>query len=123
MNYDLRKIFIKNLWRWKCGLSELSTTKRILTYEELEKSEWSDEFIQLMRNRLILGAFRYGLFRPGEGPTKDNIKAAHKRLDLYVETGNLEYLVDASNFALAEYVESNHPKKHFHAVDDGEHAK
>jgi len=29
-------------------------------YESLKASEWSSEFEQLMRNRLIMGRFRYG---------------------------------------------------------------
>ena len=35
--------------------------KRVAPLESLRSSEWSREFEELMRNRLLMGAFRYGL--------------------------------------------------------------
>lgn len=66
-----------------------------------------------MRNRMIQGAFRYGpLGSPGK-PQWDRIEYAGRKLQLYKETGNCEYLVDVANLMLLEFVEGYHPNKHF----------
>lgn len=88
-----------------------------MRYENLVDSEWSAEFEALMRNRLIMGALRYGLISDpakvkNREPSGPNIRA---RLELYEATGNTEWLVDIANLALLEFVEGNHPLKHFHA--------
>jgi len=90
-------------------------------YENLHISEWSNKFEKLMRNRLIMGAIRYGkLGEPGK-PNYDRIESIIKRAKKFNETGNTEFLVDIANLALVEFVEGRHPKKHFKAIDDGEH--
>lgn len=90
-------------------------------YDSLRNSEWSADFEDRMRNRLIMGALRYGLIgKPGK-PKYDRIKSIIKRLDIYRTTGNLETLVDVANLCLLEYVEGVHPLRHFHAEDDKNH--
>lgn len=44
------QFFIKNLWRDLAGLAE---EKWKLDTKNIEQTEWSKEFEQLMRNRLI----------------------------------------------------------------------
>ena len=90
---------------------------------ELRESEWSPEFEKLMRNRLLVGRFRYGKIDRTHSTNYDRIGSALKRLHTYRETGNLEYLVDAANLCLMEYEHSDHPNKHFDAADDGEHVE
>jgi hypothetical protein len=91
--------------------------------EDLQRSEWSSDFERLMRNRLLMGALRYGpLRRPGK-PQYDRVGSMLKRLHRYRDTGNLEYLVDVANLCLCEFVEGQHPNRHFHALDDSEHVK
>ena len=120
MSTELRP-FLDNLWRWKNGQSELDfTAVEVLEVGNLEKSEWSETFEQLMRNRLIIGAFRYGRAHT-EKPKYDRISSAIKRLKKYTESGNTEYLVDVANLCLLEFEEGTHFKKHFAAIDDGEH--
>jgi hypothetical protein len=85
--------------------------------------QWSPRFEQLMRNRLVMGAFRYGLLGDPNKPQYDRVKEIHRRIDKYVETGNLELLVDVANMALMEFEEGTRPKRHLNAVDDGEHAE
>ena len=89
------------------------------SYPAMKLSEWSSEFEQLMRNRLIVGALRYGPMkapRP-QGHTVKLIGMILDRLEGYDVTGNLEMLVDIANLALIEFVHSDHPTKHFKAVD------
>lgn len=91
------------------------------TLRELEQSEWSPMFEQLMRNRLIMGALRYGKLRAPGKRSYNRVASMMNRLRLYDETGNLEFLVDVANLCLCEFEESTHPKKHFHALDDKHH--
>lgn len=88
---------------------------------ELRKSEWNAHFETLMRNRLIMGAFRYGLFHSEEKGAYDCVGSMYRRILRYHETGNLEYLVDVANLAMIEFTEGRHPNRHFAAIDDGEH--
>ena len=94
-----------------------------MSFEELQKSEWSSLFEQLMRNRLIMGAYRYGRMQSAGKPQYDRVRAIREHLHGYAETGNLEHLVDVANLALVEFVEGDHPQRNFHSVDDGAHAQ
>jgi hypothetical protein len=88
---------------------------------ELERTEWCEEFERLQRNRLIIGALRYGrLGAPGK-PQWDRVPDMIRRLEAYQADGNLEHLVDVANLAMAAFVEDRHPERHFAAADDGQH--
>lgn len=79
-----------------------------------------------MRNRLIIGAFRYGRNFQGESsdkPQYDRVGRILRYCEQYQKTGNLEILVDIANTAMLEFGEGNHPDAHFSAIDDGEHTK
>lgn len=112
--------FFQEAWRWAVGLPE-SHNVAMPSLDELRKSEWSPEFEQLMRNRLIIGAFRYGRFGTPR-PQYDRMASITKRAGLYATDGNLEHLVDIANLALVEFVEGRHPLRHFAAQDDVIHA-
>lgn len=99
----------------KAGLSE--PVRARYRIEDLQHSEWSSEFERLMRNRLVMGALRYGILGAPGKPTYDRIASMEKRLKLYRESGNLEYLVDVANLCLCEFVEGTHPNRHFHSTD------
>lgn len=87
-----------------------------LTLDDLEASEWSPRFEQLMRNRLVMGALRYGKIRASGKPPYDRIAGATKRLRQYQSTGNLECLVDIANMMLWEFEEGHHPKRHWNDI-------
>lgn len=86
-------------------------------------SEWSSDFEQLMRNRLLMGRFRYGRMDRTDQRNYDRIGSAISRLEKYKETGNQEFLVDSANLCLMEFEHGSHPNKHFDAIDDGEHVE
>lgn len=92
------------------------------SFEQLRKSEWCPKFEKLMRNRLIMGYYRYGPFGTQNRTTDEVVGAIIKRSREYLLTGNDELLVDIANFAMKEFAVGNHPTKHFESVDDGEHA-
>ena len=89
------------------------------SYAALQVSEWSVEFEQLMRNRLIMGSIRYNKMATPRKPgcTIFHIEIIEQRLKRYKETGNLEMLVDIANLCKVEFVHSDHPDKHFKAVE------
>lgn len=76
-----------------------------------------------MRNRLIMGAIRYGLLKTSGKPQYDRVNSMRQRLDLYEASGNAEHLVDIANICLCEFEESTHPKFHFTAQDNTTHVK
>ena len=89
---------------------------------ELRAIQWCERFEKEMRNRLLMGAFRYGVVRSGTSMAVDYSSSALKKLEAYRQDGNREHLVDAANYLLLEYRFPGHPSAHFKAVDDGEHA-
>lgn len=116
------QFYLTNLWRWKCELPEIEIQK-MPSYDELKESEWSKEFEQLMRNRLIIGSMRYGLMGAKNKSKYDRVNSMIKRLNDYSKSGNKEKLVDVANLAMMEFIECHHPKQHFHAEDDSEHVR
>lgn len=91
--------------------------------ESIVQSQVSAEFRTLCDNRMVMGAFRYGLLENQCAGKYDNVNSMIKRLKLYEATGNLEHLVDVANIAMVEFVTSDHPNKHFEAADDGIHTE
>jgi hypothetical protein len=85
------------------------------TFEGRKDSEWSYEFERLMRNRLIVGSYRYGSLRRKrpKGISGFHIKYIKDKLKKYALTGNTELLVDIANLALVEFVTGDHKNKHF----------
>lgn len=117
-----RREFAMNLWRWACGLPEEDTTPAPkIDMEALRRSEWNAEFETLMRNRLVMGALRYGKIGAPGKPQYDRVASMLRRLQHYADTGNKEFLVDVANLCLLEFTECHHPNAHFAAIDDGEH--
>ncbi len=91
--------------------------------DSMRETEWCPEFERFMRNRLLMGPFRYGLMREPGKPRWDRVGDIVRRAEAYRETGNLELLVDIANAAMLEYVEGDHPNRHWRSEDDGMHAE
>ena len=96
--------------------------RRVHDLDSLRQSEWSAEFEQLMRNRLIMGAFRYGTQEQQAKKRIDRLGSLKRRLANYEATGNLEHMVDFAAIAMAEFIHPGHYLAHFAAADDSEHA-
>jgi hypothetical protein len=115
------EFFVQNAWRRLVGLKELPETEDLPDYRILRESEWCNEFERLMRNRLVMGAFRYGRNFENRSPDKpqyDRVGSIKRRCDLYIKTGNTEHLVDIANLAMMEFGEGQHPNRHFSSVDE-----
>jgi hypothetical protein len=115
-------VFLHDSWRHHLGRPPLPTGGGPrLTPDALGESEWSPRFERAMRDRLIMGALRYGLLNSPGKPRYDRLARIAKDLDRYRETGNDEILVDIANHALLEFEEGIHPRKHWNPSDDGHH--
>ena len=97
-------------------LGDLTWTRPTVQLGRLAKTEWSAEFEKFMRNRLMLGALRYGRLADPIGHDRA-IPLAFERLERYRATGNLEALVDAANLCLVEFCHPTHTYTHFKAID------
>ncbi len=94
---------------------------RVPDLPELQQTEWSEEFEQLCRNRMIMGAFRYGLLETKSKGGYDLVAGLQKKLAMYAATGNLENIVDVANYAFLIFRFPAHPSAHFHGEDDHDH--
>lgn len=86
--------------------------------QRLPQTEWSSKFETLQRNRLLMGALRYGPMHNNMKSAYDRTKGIEKRLAQYRATGNTECLVDIANLAMLEFEEGAHPNKHFNALSE-----
>lgn len=87
------------------------------TPEQILRRDFSDDFTQKMKNRIVVSHYKYGWIQDSYPEIADAIASLEERLELYKKTGNLEHLVDVSNFAMIEYMHPRHPNAHFEATD------
>jgi hypothetical protein len=81
------------------------------------ETEYSHRFWELMVNRMGMSYAKYG---PLKDAFPDKVNALHSLLDRirkYELTGNTEFLVDAANFAMIEFMRPSHKNAHFEATD------
>ena len=71
---------------------------------------WSWDVIYKMHNRVKVSSHKYGdlgKLKKDVRFFRDELKNAEYRISLYRKTGNMEYLIDAMNFLMFEYMEMN----------------
>ena len=78
------------------------------------KEEYSEAFDELRKNRVKTSFYKYGSAKENFG--KGYVDA------LGSLEGNTEYLLDAGNYAMFEYMYPQHEKAHFRATDSSESA-
>lgn len=83
-------------------------------------SEFSFEFIRLMKNRMDFSYYKYGMIKDAYPHKVNALESMEKRLEKYRQTGNTEWLVDAANFLMIEFMLPAHPKAHFKATESHE---
>lgn len=92
----------------------------IETKEQIISRDWSKEFIELMMNRIVVSHYKYGWMSLNYPELAQAVKSIQTRLDMYMETGNREWLVDVANFAMIEYMYPSHPNAHLRATGSEE---
>jgi hypothetical protein len=88
------------------------------TIEEILATEFSPQFVELMKNRVAISYYKYGMLKDGYPHKVDAIGSLGERLRRYAETGNTEWLVDVANFAMIEFMFPRHSSAHFEGTDD-----
>jgi hypothetical protein len=91
------------------------------------ETEFSNFFVQGMANRMAVSYHKYGPVSEAYPEKVDAIESLKTRLKLYLEggeikgqkiaPGNTEYLIDAANFAMIEFMHPKHPKAFFKVTD------
>lgn len=97
--------------RWK-------STDRMFA-EIRKKRAVLDEMVKMAKDRLIMGSIRYG--QSTKYPWESIKSKMETKWRTYVETGNLEMLVDMLNYCAIEFEDRTHPNSHFNALDDEAH--
>ncbi len=80
-------------------------------------SEFCPDFVVGMAKRMAMSFYKYGKVADGYPKKVDAIKSLLARLEKYERTGNTEYLMDAANFAMIEFMHPKHPEAHFEPTD------
>lgn len=80
-------------------------------------SEVSETFLKGMRDRMAMSYFKYGPVAAAYPHKVNALESLRKRLERYEETGNTEWLMDAANFAMIEFMHPAHKRAHFKPTD------
>lgn len=82
-------------------------------------SEMDESFVDAMRRRMAVSFHKYGKVSDAAGKVKC-LPSAAARIAEYERTGNTEWLIDAANFLMMEYMHPQHPDAHYRATDSDE---
>lgn len=74
------------------------------TREEILKRDFSEAFVNKMKNAIEMSHYKYGWLSKNYPELVQAVKCLRERLDLYEKTHNTEYLVDVANFAMIEFM-------------------
>lgn len=87
------------------------------------KKEYSDRFDTLRKNRVEVSFHKYGPAKINFGDKLvDTIKSHNLCIEKYKETGNTEYLLDAANYLMFEFMYPQKEGAYFKATDSSESA-
>jgi hypothetical protein len=90
---------------------------QLKTVPNVPDSEFSEQFVQGMVDRMAVSYFKYGAVAEAYPGRVNALASLQLRLDKYARTGNTEYLMDAANFAMIEFMRPRHPEAHFEPTD------
>ena len=72
------------------------------TLEEMRKENVDDTFMEKMCNAMIMSAFKYG--KVNEYASKVALDKMKKEIDMFIEDGNTEHMVNIANYAMIRYM-------------------
>ena len=85
--------------------------------------EYSKRFDELRENRVRMSFYKYGSAAINFGQRYTNaLENLQLCIEKYHETHNTEYLCDAANYCMFEYMYPQFGDAHFRATDSGESA-
>jgi hypothetical protein len=74
------------------------------TPTRVPSTEWSEKFLQGMIDRMSVSYFKYGAVADAYPSKVNALRSLQQRIDKYLDTHNTEYLIDAANFCLIEFM-------------------
>jgi hypothetical protein len=72
------------------------------TLEEIKEMNVDKTFIEHMVNAMVMSAFKYGDVKPVCG--KVAIEKMNKEIEMFMEDGNTEHMVNIANYAMLRYM-------------------
>lgn len=88
--------------------------------KDVPSSEYSFQFLQGMLDRMGLSYYKYGKIVDAYPHKINAIESMKVRVDKYLDTGNIEFLIDAANFAMIEFMLPSHPEAFYKATTSDE---
>ena len=98
-------------------MSEPPSPKTVPIKAVASASEYSVVFLQGMLDRMAVSEHKYGLVSDAYPHKFSALDSLNQRLDRYIETGNTEFLIDAANFAMIEFMLPSAKGAHFEPTD------
>ena len=86
--------------------------------EGCPNTEFSKQFLQGMLDRMAMSFYVYGKVADAYPEKVNAVASIQVRLREYARTGNTEFLIDAANFAMIEFMHPAHPDAHFTPTDN-----
>ena len=86
------------------------------------ETEFCDAFVAGMVSRMALSYFKYGAVADAFPVKVNAIETLKLCLTKYEASGNGEFLIDAANYAMIEFMRPRHPRAHYTPVDSKESA-
>lgn len=77
-------------------------------------------FLQAMANRMTVSFHKYGSFDDVVPTKRRALDQIEQRIQKYIETGNVEWLIDAANYCYMEFTRPCLANAHFRATDSDE---
>lgn len=90
------------------------------TKEQILKRDYSTEFDSLRQNAIVQSHYKYGWMSETYPELADAFGSLEKRVELYKQTGNADWLIDIANFAMIEFMHPAHRKYHFRRTSSDE---
>lgn len=94
------------------------TQAKVNNMKDVLETEFSEEFVSGMRDRMVVSFYKYGPLKNAYPTKVKALDSIEQRLRKYKETKNTEYLIDAANFAMIEFMRPSIEGAHFTPTDD-----
>ncbi len=88
-----------------------------ITSTKILETEFSPAFVQGMKERMLVSFYKYGPLADGFPHKVSAIASLNDRLRKYAETKNTEFLIDAANFAMIEFMHPSIEGAFFEGTD------
>jgi hypothetical protein len=101
-------------------MPDMSTRDLGLVARGMPDTEYDVEFLQGMLDRMAVSFHKYGKVRDAYPHDVSALKSLQQRLDRYLATGNTEFLIDAANFCLIEFMRPSVEGAYYKPTDSDE---